>query len=499
MSKPSNRDAEPALELVHNEFYVSIGDVVAGKYRIEHVLGVGGMAFVMSARHVELDERFALKFLAERFLGDRSIMERFTQEAKAACQLRSEHVARVYDVGIHEGAPFFVMEHLEGRDLATVITETGALSIEDAVEYTMQACEALAVAHRRGIIHRDIKPENLFLIEHGGLPSIKLLDFGISKLALTGAPESSRLTGQLTLGTPCYMSPEQIRSTASVDPRSDLWSLGVVLYELLAGVEAFRAETATGVCAAVLEQEAVPLCELRPDIPYELAEVVARCMEKDADRRFADVAELAVALLPFAPTRALVSAERSSSLMKSAPRTYESNPRISSVRPSAQGASGAPVARTIEPPSSRGRSRSRESRNHRGTVALVVASLCFVAAAGAAYTKRVELRGASADDRPAPAAAAEAPPVVSEALPAVGIASTPIAIRAVPPAPVVRAVESVMPAVRGRPRAVAAPATASASASAAHASASVEVATARPSPAPVIPSAVAAPTVELGY
>src|SRR3954468_17314964 len=159
------------LELLDDGgFYVSVGDVVAGKYLVERVLGTGGMAFVLSARHVELDQHFALKFLDRRFLGNPKVIERFTQEARAACKIRSEHVARVYDVGVHEGAPFFVMEHLEGRDLCQVVLNGGPLRIEEAVEYVMQACEALAVAHCHGIVHRDIKPENLFLVERSGLP-----------------------------------------------------------------------------------------------------------------------------------------------------------------------------------------------------------------------------------------------------------------------------------------------------------------------------------------
>jgi serine/threonine-protein kinase len=326
-------------------FYVSVGEIVAGKYRVERVLGTGGMAFVLSARHVELDQHFALKFLDEKFLGNDKITERFTQEAKAACRIKSEHVARVYDVGVHEGAPFFVMEHLEGRDLCAVVNESGPLAVENAVEYVMQACEALAVAHCQGIIHRDIKPENLFLVERAGLPIIKVLDFGISKMSLTGGAPTSRLTGEMTLGTPCYMSPEQIRSTASADARSDLWSLGAVLYELLAGTEAFRAESVSALCAAVLEREPAPLGDLRPDLPVGLVEVVMKCLEKRAERRYCDVAELAEALLPFAPSRALVSAERSSSVMRSARRATVREDRSASLRPSTLSRSSAPPSR----------------------------------------------------------------------------------------------------------------------------------------------------------
>ena len=346
-------------------FYVSVGDVIAEKYCVERILGVGGMGFVVSAKHLQLEEHFALKFLNKDFLGQKSVVERFTREARAACKIRSEHVARVYDVGVHDGAPFLVMEHLVGRDLGTVLGDGGRLRIEDAVEYTMHACEALAVAHSNGIVHRDIKPENLFLVEdEGGLPVVKLLDFGISKIALTDIEserEGSALTGTLTLGTPCYMSPEQIRSTASADGGSDLWSLGIVLYELLTGCAAFKADTVTEVCAAVLEQEPVPIRELRVEVPPELAGVVVRCLEKDPARRYANVAELAVALLPFAPSRALDSAERASSVLHgSRPGLLVREP-VTGPRPSATPrhaqtrdahgtpVSGAPLARSLVP------------------------------------------------------------------------------------------------------------------------------------------------------
>ncbi|HVH47660.1 MAG TPA: protein kinase [Labilithrix sp.] len=421
------------LELIDESelFYVSIGDVVADKYRIDGVLGVGGMGFVLSAKHVDLEQWFALKFLNEQFLREKALIERFTQEAKAACRIRSEHVARVYDVGVHQGAPFLVMEHLNGRDLATVVAESGALRIHDAVEYTMQACEALADAHRQGIVHRDIKPENLFLVEHEGLPSIKVLDFGISKTVLTGADQASRLTGELTLGTPCYMSPEQIRSTATADARSDLWSLGVVLYELLSGKEAFRAASVTGVCAAVLEEDPEPLWRLRPEIPRELAEVVAKCLAKDPAERYANVAELAVALLPFAPARALVSAERSSSLMRTARDVGGRERHISSVRPSKQAsrsrsgevepapASDAPFSRSIE---AEGVVEPRSVRRAPALVALAIAAVLGVLGVLAYPATRTVVQ-------------ANAPPA-AEHLEAVAApsASTPVAVRAAPAA-----------------------------------------------------------------
>ena len=433
----------PILKLAEDDpFYVSIGEVVAGKYLVERVLGAGGMAFVLSARHLELDQCFALKFLDKRFLGNARITERFTQEARAASQIRSEHVARVYDVGLHEGAPFFVMEHLEGRDLCAVLLSGGPLRVEDAVEYVMQACEALAVAHCHGVVHRDIKPENLFLVERHGLPSVKLLDFGISKVALTGAEAPSRLTGELTLGTPCYMSPEQIRSTATVDARSDQWSLGVVLYELLAGIEAFRADSVSAMCAAVLETEPSPLGDLCPDVPPGLAAVIERCLVKDPAGRFTDVAELAQALLPFAPSRALVSVERSSSIMRAAGRAGDREMHTSMVRASTprEPRSTGPLARPVSD------AAGAAPAARRGAGALVVVAL-VVAVATLAGTLAVERRNHVASLAPPPTAVAPPAPeppslvvatVKAEPEPALRTPETtnatlPIARRAAPP------------------------------------------------------------------
>jgi len=313
--------------------YVSVGDVVAGKYLVEKTLGQGGMAFVLSARHIDLDEQFALKFLNKGLLREEAVVERFMREARAACKIRSEYVARVHDVGKHDEAPFIVMEHLTGRDLATVVADDGPLAVGDAVEYIVQTCEALAAAHALGIVHRDIKPENLFLVVRDGVPSVKLLDFGISKTVLTGGEASSRLTGKLTLGTPCYMSPEQIRCSAAADAQSDLWSLGSVLYELLTGEQAFQAMTVTEVCARVLESAPTPIAELRPEVPAELCAVIATAMEKDRARRFANVGELAMVLLPFAPRRAQIAAERSSLTMRLSGAPESSGQFVSSHTP----------------------------------------------------------------------------------------------------------------------------------------------------------------------
>ncbi len=297
------------------------GDLIAGKYEVEKLIGSGGMGYVVSALHVELGERVALKFLRPEALQIEELVERFAREARAAAKIRSEHIARVFDVGsLPDGVPFIVMEFLEGKDLCDLLHQNGPMPIKIAVEYVMQACEALAAAHAAGIVHRDIKPENLFLTKHAQqLDFIKILDFGISKVALAqGKGKRANVRTQMPLGSPVYMSPEQIRSSEHVDARTDIWSLGCVLFELLTGHLAFDEPSLMQLSAAILEHEPVPLRELLPEAPPELEAVLAKCLEKDANNRYGNIAELAIALYPFAPRRSRISAERCYHALKSA-------------------------------------------------------------------------------------------------------------------------------------------------------------------------------------
>jgi eukaryotic-like serine/threonine-protein kinase len=302
---------------------VEIGDVLRDKYIVEEVLGEGGVGIVVAAHNLELDERVALKFLRNDVMHDQDIVARFAHEAKAAVAIKSEHVARVFDVGSTPGGvPFVVMEYLEGHDLGTELAARGRLPVREAVEYAMQVCDALAAAHAKGIVHRDIKPDNLFLLDRGDtIPIVKVLDFGISKAALTGSVFGSLLPTLKTskvMGTPLYMSPEQIQSTDDVDAKSDIWSLGMVLYELLAGAPAFEAETLEELLALIQHAALPPLAARRSDVPEGLAEILSRCMKKDPGERFQNVGELAVALLPFAPKRSRICAERACQVLWSA-------------------------------------------------------------------------------------------------------------------------------------------------------------------------------------
>jgi serine/threonine-protein kinase len=323
------------------------GQVLGGKFRIERVIGEGGMGIVVEATHIQLEERVALKFLRREVMRMPEVVGRFDAEARAVVKLKSEHVARVSDVGrTDDGIPYMVMELLDGKDLGQIVTEQGPLPVSEAVEYIIQACEGVGEAHARGIVHRDLKPENLFLVKRGDWGVVKVLDFGISKAVLVG-PSSVDLNSSNTtsiMGSPYYMSPEQLRSTKSVDHRADIWSLGVVLFELLTGGTIFdETKEFTELVADILETPHRRLTRFRRDAPADLELVIDRCLDKDRTRRFQNVAELAVALLPFAPRRSRVTAERTTSIARAAGLITDPNFRLppSNYPPRASGPAGA--------------------------------------------------------------------------------------------------------------------------------------------------------------
>ncbi len=276
------------------------GDVLAGRYTIESVIGAGGMGVVLAARHTVLGQRVAVKFLLPD-LAKRvpEAAERFVREARAAIHLKSEHVARVMDVGTEaNGAAFMVMEFLEGKDLQRVSREQAPLGVAWVVDCVLQAAEALAEAHAAGIVHRDLKPANLFLTTHAdGSPLVKVLDFGISKAAVPGERGITRTDA--VMGSPGYMAPEQIRSAKHVDQRADVWGLGIVLYELLTGKPPFDGDNIATLSAQIVLETPAPADTVRAEIPHGLAQAVARCLEKDPAGRFQNVAALARALQPF--------------------------------------------------------------------------------------------------------------------------------------------------------------------------------------------------------
>ncbi|MEJ7729699.1 MAG: serine/threonine-protein kinase [Polyangiaceae bacterium] len=303
---------------------VSVGDVLGGKFRVERVLGTGGMGVIVAAFHLQLEQEVALKFLLADAAKQPEVVARFAREARAAAKIQSEHVARVIDVGTLEtGAPYMVMEYLEGEDLDGLIKREGRVALVDAVSWVLQACEAIAEAHAMGIIHRDLKPANLFLAERSdGSRSIKVLDFGISKVSVEGQMADASLTRtSAVMGSPMYMSPEQLRSARDVDARADIWALGITLYELVCGKGPFSSGTVPEVCAAILKEAPQPPRELREDLPPGLEAVILRCLEKDVTKRYANVAELALALLSFAPPGSEMSIERISRVLQKGARS----------------------------------------------------------------------------------------------------------------------------------------------------------------------------------
>ena len=313
-----------------SESLLAPGVVVAGKYRIERVLGEGGMGYVLGARNLTLDEPVAIKVLKHDAVSSPEAVARFLREARAAVRMKGEHVAKVLDVGeLEDGSPYMLMELLEGSDLQAIVDDGGPLSLSTAVDYVLQTCEALAEAHALGIVHRDIKPSNLFLTTGvDGSPCIKVLDFGISKA--TNAIDATRPDFGLTetqtvMGSPQYMAPEQMRSSRRVDARTDIWALGTIMHELLTGMPPFTATSMPELFAMILQDPAPSLRVLRPDVPPELDAVVARCLEKIPDARPPSVHELARLLAPFASSASAGAADRIARVGKSVALTSERN------------------------------------------------------------------------------------------------------------------------------------------------------------------------------
>ncbi|WP_437910796.1 protein kinase [Sorangium sp. So ce327] len=278
----------------------AIGEVFAQKYRLERSLGRGAMGVIFAAEHVSLRQRVAVKFLLPRAMTLPGASARFLREARAAAAIRSEHVARVIDVGTADlGVPYLVMEYLRGRDLQREIEARGPLPVSEAVDYVIQGCEAIAEAHARGIVHRDLKPGNLFLTTGAtGAPIVKVLDFGLSKSA--AAEDDGKLTAsEMMLGSPCYMSPEQVRCSKDVDARTDIWSLGVILYQLLTARFPFEVSRISALFVAIAMQAPTPPRVHRMDLPARIEDIILRCLEKEPELRVQTVADLARELAPF--------------------------------------------------------------------------------------------------------------------------------------------------------------------------------------------------------
>ncbi len=409
---------------------VKKGDVLGGKYRVEKVLGVGGMGVVVAARHVELHTLVALKFMLPDALADSESVERFSREARAAVQLTSEHAVRVSDVGkLKNGAPYMVMELLVGEDLGQLLDKLGtSLPVAHAVDYLLQASEAIAEAHALHIVHRDLKPRNIFLAQKpDGRQIVKVLDFGLAKSiqAMSGGERALTRTTAI-MGSPQYMSPEQMRASRNVDARTDLWSLGACLYELLTGRPPFDAPTLPELCAMVLTAQPTPPHLVAPHIPLGLSLVVMTCLEKEPLKRFSDLGELAAALEEFASEKG--AAARVRAVLA---RVHKHLPDLTSTPPPSGGEtlSDTRTASTYD---------SKPERTRRLTVA-AVAALTFAVVAGVGIL--IALPGffsktpAHEIDAPSPATApVRAAPDPSEAPSVTPLAALPVAAA---PAPVI--------------------------------------------------------------
>lgn len=305
-----------------------------GKYRFERTVASGAMAVVVVARHLELDEKVAIKFLSPEALRSQAAVTRFRREARAAAKIKNQHVVRIIDVTTTQsGIPYFVMEYLDGMDLERVLKQypDRRVPFADAIDFVLQASEAIIEGHSLGIVHRDLKPANLFSVDRGdGYPLIKVLDFGISKFT-TALGDVERTDQHEILGSPRYMSPEQIASAWAVDHRTDIWALGVILYEAIAGCAPFRDELIPELWRKIRQEAPEPLSELRADCPEALSGIVLKCLNKDPAKRFADLSEFASELAPFAPERSRASIARirwtvdSHSDVSTRPSSYSDN------------------------------------------------------------------------------------------------------------------------------------------------------------------------------
>jgi serine/threonine-protein kinase len=311
------------------------GALIQGRYLVTGELGRAGMGVVLAAHDEMLGRDVALKVVLPRMTRSPEIVERFTNEARSLARLESRHVVRVWDFGTiteplaSAGLPFMVLELLRGEDLFSVAAREGGLSPARVVNYMLQACSGLAVAHALGIVHRDLKPENLFLaIEPDGGECLKVLDFGIARSHSRRQPLTR---GKVGVGSPGYMSPEQVEGSAQVDARSDIWTLGVVMYELLSHRSAFSGDTPQSLCLQILNSSVEPLASLRPDLPAALIYVVERCMQRDPAQRFQNVAELAEALAPLHEASPPSDAERVRRVLE-AETVPERQPQLAAAR-----------------------------------------------------------------------------------------------------------------------------------------------------------------------
>jgi serine/threonine-protein kinase len=444
-----------------------IGQTLGGKYEIVRLLGEGGMALVFEANHQRLHQRVAIKLLAPEFARDDELVARFEREARAVARLNTQHVVRVTDVDVTaDGLPYMVMEFLDGRDLDAELQARRQLPLEESVDIVVQACSGMLDAHANGIIHRDLKPANLFLAKDGEGESaariVKILDFGISKMI----GESTRLTSAgAVIGTVLYMSPEQVRAESNVDVRADVWSLGVILFELLAGRAPFEGSSAQ-IAAKIVSTDA-PDLRTFVDVPEGFALTVRRMLDRDRSRRFASLREVVQALSPFAPAGSLGagiaaklqlgrSGSRGKTALLSSKRTMpmpgtagyvERSPAVSSSSSHArisEAPPSMPNPRPASPPRTGPNTPAPETKQSARPLLLVAIVLGLLAAAGAVLLLLSLYR------RPKPSVTPEVPAV--PAVVSVAPASPPSAAPSHEPLPPPPATGTVRPRSAASPR-----------------------------------------------
>ena len=390
----------------------AVGEIFAGKYAILAVVGRGGMGVVLAARHIELDERVAIKLiLSDDGPKVADFVARFVREAKLASKIKNEHVVRVLDVArLETGEPYIVMELLEGQDLSELLAQRGPLPLELAALYLLQACEAIAEAHSLGIVHRDLKPANLFLTtRRDGQPCVKVLDFGISKLVGEGGQAMTKTNA--LMGSPYYMSPDQLVQSRDVDARSDVWTLGVILFELLTQRYPFDAEDAPQLIAHILHSAPPSLSTVRPDLPPEIAQLVEATLVKDRAQRIQNVAEFSRRLAPFAPEggryslQVILGTLNRQSGSQPAGAVSGSSGAWGAAFSSAQGPVSAISSGSATAP---GATMTLRSTKKSGRTALLVAALGVIAVSGIAAALLLRSHGAAV---PAPSSAVAAAPL----------------------------------------------------------------------------------------
>jgi eukaryotic-like serine/threonine-protein kinase len=300
-----------------------IGETLAGKYLIEELIKTGGMGSVYRGKHVLMDKRVAIKVLRPSLAVDDDVVARFSREAKAASRISNPHAVNVTDFGESEnGVVFLVMEYLDGQTLKEVIKNEGAMSLERTAEIVRQVAGALDAAHEQGVIHRDLKSDNIMLSQTNGGDWAKVLDFGIAKIQQPeGVRDMDITAANLVIGTPQYMSPEQCSQSGPIDARSDVYSFGIIVYEMLAGRVPFTGESPTVIMMKQVQDEPPSIYEFRPDLPAAVAQIISRALAKQPDDRFQSAGELSKAL-------AEASEFEQSSVIAAAPATVPNSPVV---------------------------------------------------------------------------------------------------------------------------------------------------------------------------